>query len=57
MSYDDTRNDVKVLVEKIETLATQVKDKLDNGGDYLTLANELVRIVARLYSLLVRCAP
>jgi len=38
-----TRNDVKQLAEKIEVLARDVQSKLDNNGDFLTSANELVR--------------
>lgn len=38
-----TRNDVKQLAEKIEVLAKDVQAKLDNNGDFLTAANELVR--------------
>lgn len=38
-----TRNDVKQLAEKIEVLARDVQSKLDNNGDFLTAANELVR--------------
>lgn len=38
-----TRNDVKQLAEKIEVLAKEVQSKLDNNGDFLTTANELVR--------------
>jgi hypothetical protein len=43
MSYDNTKNDVKQLVEKIELVAKELQNKLTNGGDYLTLASELVR--------------
>ena len=42
MSYDNTKNDVKQLVEKIELLAKEVHSRLSTGGDYLTLASELV---------------
>ncbi len=38
-----TRNDVKQLAERIEVLAKEVQSKLDNNGDFLTTANELVR--------------
>lgn len=38
-----TRNDVKQFAEKIEALAKEVQVKLDNGGDFLSVANELVR--------------
>lgn len=39
-----TRNDVKQLAEKIEVLAREVQNKLQNvGNDFLTTANELVR--------------
>lgn len=43
MSYDNTRNDVKQLAEKIELLAKEVQNKLTTGDDCLALANELVR--------------
>ncbi len=43
MSYDNTKNDVKQLAEKIELLAKEVQNKLSSGGDCLSLANELVR--------------
>jgi hypothetical protein len=38
-----TRNDVKQLAEKIEVLARDVQAKLDNGTDFMVVANELVR--------------
>lgn len=38
-----TRNDVKQLAEKIETLAKDLQSKLDLNGDFLGAANELVR--------------
>ena len=38
-----TRNDVKQFAEKIEALAKEVQVKLDSGGDFLSVANELVR--------------
>lgn len=38
-----TRNDVKQLAEKIEVLAKDVQSKLDSNGDFLSVANELVR--------------
>lgn len=39
-----TRNDVRQLAEKIESLAKQVQDKLNNNSsDLLPTANELVR--------------
>lgn len=41
--YNTTRNDVKQLAEKIETLAKELRDKLDSGGDIFVPANELVR--------------
>ncbi len=43
MSNTTTRNDVKQLAERIETLAKQVQSQLDNNGDFLRTANELVR--------------
>lgn len=43
MSYSASRNDVKQLTQQIENLARQVTAKLDAGGDFLPLANELVR--------------
>ena len=43
MSTRTTRNDVKQLAQQIETLAKEVQNKLDNGGDFLSAANELVR--------------
>lgn len=43
MSYDNTRNDVKQLAEKIELLAKEVQNQLVAGADCLMLANELVR--------------
>lgn len=41
--YNTTRNDVKVLAQQIENLARDVQSKLDNGADFLSSANELVR--------------
>lgn len=41
--YSATRNDVKVLAQQIENLAREVQSRLDNGGDFLAAANELVR--------------
>ncbi len=38
-----TRNDVKQLAANIENLAKEVQAKLDNNGDVLATANELVR--------------
>jgi hypothetical protein len=38
-----TRNDVKQLAAAIEVLAKDVQSKLDNNGDFLSAANELVR--------------
>ena len=38
-----TRNDVKQLASTIEALAKQFRDNLDNNGDFLSTANELVR--------------
>lgn len=38
-----TRNDVKQIAQQIENLAKEVQSKLDNGGDFLSTANELVR--------------
>lgn len=43
MSYSASRSDVKQLTQQIENLAKQVTAKLDAGGDFLPLANELVR--------------
>lgn len=37
------RNDVRQLAKQIETLAQEVQSKLDVNGDFLTVANELVR--------------
>lgn len=41
--YTTTRNDAKLLAQQIENLAREVQSKLDNGGDFLSVANELVR--------------
>lgn len=41
--YNTTRSDVKQLAVQIENLAKEVQSKLDNGGDCLAVANELVR--------------
>lgn len=38
-----TRSDVKQLAANIEALARDVQSKLDNNGDFLGAANELVR--------------
>ena len=38
-----TRNDVKQLAANIQALAQQFQDCLDNNGDFLDTANELVR--------------
>lgn len=38
-----TRNDVKQLAANIQALAEQVQKDLDNNGDFLGSANELVR--------------
>jgi len=38
-----TRNDVKQLAANIEALARDVQSKLDTNGDFLVVANELVR--------------
>ena len=38
-----TRNDVKQLAQTIESLAKEVQSKLENNGDFLSTANELVR--------------
>jgi len=43
MNNTITRNDVKQLAANIEVLAKDVQNKLDNGGDFLSAANELVR--------------
>jgi hypothetical protein len=37
------RNDVKQLAATIEALARNVQSTLDNNGDFLAAANELVR--------------
>ena len=41
--YTVSRNDVKTLAAKVEYLSKEIQDKIDNGGDYITAANELVR--------------
>lgn len=41
--YTVSRNDVKTLAAKVEHLSKEIQDKIDNGGDYITAANELVR--------------
>jgi hypothetical protein len=41
--YSATRNDVKQFASKIEALAKEVQSKVDNGDDYLSVANELMR--------------
>lgn len=38
-----TRDDVKKLAITIEALAKEVQSELDNNGDFLSTANELVR--------------
>jgi len=38
-----TRNDVKQLAATIEVLAREVQSVLDTSGDFLGVANELVR--------------
>ena len=38
-----TRDDVRQLATTIEMLAREVQSKLDNNGDFLMTANELVR--------------
>lgn len=38
-----SRKDVKQLAGVIENLARQLQDKVDNGGDLIALAEELVR--------------
>lgn len=37
------RNDVKQLANQIENLAREVQLKVDQGGDVISVANELVR--------------
>lgn len=37
------RNDVKQVAGVIENLARQVQEKVDSGGDLISLAEELVR--------------
>jgi hypothetical protein len=37
------RNDVKQLAANIENLAREFQSKLDSDGDFLTVANEIVR--------------
>lgn len=38
-----SRNDVKQLAQKIESLAKEVQIKLDTNDDVMTVANELTR--------------
>lgn len=38
-----SRNDVKQLASVIENLAREVQAKVDNGGDLISLSEELVR--------------
>lgn len=38
-----TRDNAKQIAQKIENLAKEVQVKLDNGGDFLSTANELTR--------------
>lgn len=41
--YKVSRNDVKQLAAQIELLSKEVQGNIDNGGDFLAPANELVR--------------
>jgi hypothetical protein len=41
--YSTDKNDVKQLAQQIENLAREVVVRVDNGGDLLSVANELVR--------------
>lgn len=43
MNNTITRDDVKQLAASIELLAKDMQTKLDNNGDFLSTANELVR--------------
>lgn len=38
-----TRSDIKVLAQQIENLAKEVQSSIDNNGDVIGTANELVR--------------
>jgi hypothetical protein len=38
-----TRNDVKQFAQKIEALAKEVQVNIDNGCEFISVANELVR--------------
>ena len=40
---NNARADLKQFAQQIETLAKEVQIKLDNGGDFLSVANELTR--------------
>lgn len=37
------RNDIKKIAQQIENLAREVQVKIDQGGDPIAIANELVR--------------
>lgn len=41
--YSATKNDVKKLAKQIEDLAREVIARVDNNGDVMPVANELVR--------------
>lgn len=41
--YSATKNDIKNFAQKIESLAKEVVNRVDNNGDILTAANDLVR--------------
>ena len=41
--YSTDKNDVKQLAQQIENLAREVVARVDNGGELLSVANELVR--------------
>lgn len=43
MNNVTTRDDVKVLAQQIESLAREVQARVDNGGELLSVSNELVR--------------
>lgn len=43
MNTVTTRDDVKVLAQQIESLAREVQARVDNGGELLSVSNELVR--------------
>jgi hypothetical protein len=41
--YSATKNDVKNLAAQLESLAKEVQSQITVGGDYLKVANELVK--------------